>query len=285
MVELCVVVDRKLHPKSDDIEPVQWYILMTDHGVVKGTVQWLPKKGERLKLQGRWGTYKGSRQFEFDVAIPDIPVTSRDQLHYVCETTCGIGPSLEKAIYEQWGDDWIECTEPDVLPRLSGELYSTFRDRISEVLREKEKSEIIAWMLTCGATTNLAAAAWEKWKTATVGVVTNDCYRLAELENRGFNDVDKLIRFHFNITDGDPRRISAAISYTINKLCDDGSTVVEWERLYHEVAGLVGYQYQDVIIASVAEMFSSKRLIAFPSACMSTARDYNNELSIWSFVA
>ena len=52
-------VERILYPKADAFaEGLQFYILRTDLGVVKGKISHVPKQGERLNLEGQWQVSK-----------------------------------------------------------------------------------------------------------------------------------------------------------------------------------------------------------------------------------
>lgn len=283
MPTLNVTVNRVAYPPATS-DPDAWYILITDHGPCKGNMSWRPRESERLILDGEWSVYKGEREFAFKTARLDIPTESRDQLHYVCERTPGLGPAAEQLIWERAGAAWQEIAE-GVVPRLSGRVYAEFRVQL-EVLREKsEEVKTVAALMGKGATLKMACAAWEQWKAETLGVVTSDPYRLAELPGYGFRDVDTKIRTEYGIEDNDRRRIRAAVVYALRRLTDAGDTMVTWEKLYANAIGLLG-GYADMIADCTSELFGEGTLKAFSeSEGVSLAADWKAEKAIWDFVA
>lgn len=285
MEELAVVVEKIYFP-ADPNDPGQWYIIATDKGTVKGTIPWRPKINERLLLVGAFGAYQGRKEFKFTSAKPNIPVNPKDQLHYICERTAGLGPGMEKRIWEEWNENWIEDAEPGVIARFSGEVYKNFRGALNEFILEKEKSEAITWLISKGATMNMAVAAWGEWESQAVGIVQSDCYRLSELAHYGFIHVDTNIRQNFEINDSDERRIAAGVLYAMGKLTETGCTLATWQELFAESVKLLGAQFSNLIVDSVRNQFGSGALVAFETTHnIALNADYQAEKLIWEFVA
>lgn len=282
MPSLNIIVNRVAYPAAT-ADPDAWYILITDHGPCKGRMAWRPQENEQLILEGEWATYKGEREFAFKSARLDVPTESRDQLHYVCMRTSGLGAAAEQLIWEKAGVAWQEIKDGEV-PRLHGRVYTNFRLQM-EALREKsEEVKAIAALMAKGATSNMATAAWEMWKEETLGVVNADCYRLAELSGYGFKDVDREIRRNYGIVDDDKRRIRAAVVYSLRRLTDPGDTVVDWEQLFSQTIGLLG-GYADMISECTSELFQEGTLKAFEGIqSVSLATDWKAETAIWDFI-
>ena len=282
MPQLAVTVNRVAYPPAT-ADAESWYILITSHGPCKGRMAWRPAESEQLILEGEWAAYKGEREFAFKTARLDVPTDARDQLHYVCARTTGMGPAMEALIWEHAGPAWQEIAEGSV-PRLSGRVFAEFRVQL-ETLREKsEEARVVAALMGKGATMNMACKAWEAWKAETLGVVHADCYRLAELDGYGFRDVDTKIRRAYGIADDDRRRIRAAVIYSLRRLTDPGDTVAQWEALYAQTIGLLG-GYADLISECTAELFHEGTLKAFAeSAGVSLAADWKAETAIWEYV-
>jgi hypothetical protein len=245
---------------------------------------WRPQDGEALVLDGEWTTYKGEREFAFKQARLDVPTNPRDQLHYVCTRTPGLGPAAEALIWTHAGVAWQEIPDGAV-PRLNGRVYQEFRLQL-EALREKaEEAAVVATLMGKGATQAMAQAAWAQWKVETLGVVNADPYRLAELAGYGFRDVDNKIRQAYGIGDADKRRIRAAVIYSLRKLTDAGDTVVQWEALFAQTIGMLG-GYADLIGDCTADLFEEGTVKAFPkSEGVSLAGDWKAETAIWDYVA
>lgn len=281
-IELHVAVNTVLFPK--EAQESDWYIIGTNEGIVKGAMGWRPADGERLKLTGRWVTYKGEKQFKFSIATPDVPVHPRDQLRYVCERTRGVGPATEQAIWDAMGDNWRNVQSGDVPALDKGNKLANFQEMVMTINREADKSQAIAWLVGHGSTVNMAIAAWEQWNVSTIGVVQQDCYRLADLPHYGFIHIDREIRKYFDITDDDPRRIRAVVLYAIKQLTESGSTAIEWPMLAECAAKHAG-GFNTLIAEMVSKMFAEGALIGFPGTRrIALAEDFNNEKGIMEYV-
>lgn len=280
--ELKVSVERVLFPAETE-KNADWFILKTSQGICKGSMSWRPRQKERLKLVGKYGEYQGNREFKFVTAALDIPTDLRGMLHYVCEMASGVGTTMEQQIWDKYGEDWANIKENDI-PRLSGKIFDNFTTAIEFAEQDRFKGEVIASLLKAGCTMNMASAAYEKWQKSTMGVVSSNPYRLAELPNYGFNDVDDKIRHHFGIKDDDPKRIRAAIIYVLRQITNGGSTLVKWESLNTAcISKLSGFK--DLILLTVSSMFEEGTLKGFKgSRSVALAKDYDNESLIWNFI-
>lgn len=280
---LNVIVDKVLYPKEG--QDGDWFIIATEHGICKGNIAWRPAPGERLQLTGKQSTYQGKSEFKFSLAIPDVPVNPRDQLRYVIERTRGVGPATETVIWETLGDDWKSVKSGDVPQLDKGSKLAALQEMIATVEQEAEKSQAIAWLIGYGSTVNMAISAWEMWETSTIGVVQQDCYRLAELPHYGFVHVDQKVRIHFGIADDDPRRIRACVLYSLKQLTSSGSTAIEWPVLRNEaVKNARGFS--NLINEMVSEMFQDGALVGFiGTQRIALKQDYHNEQEIWNYVS
>lgn len=282
MQQISVTVIRVAYPPQTD-EPEAWYILVTNQCTCKGKMSWRPQENEQLLLEGEWSTYHGNKEFSFSTARLDVPSNPRDQLHYVCTRTSGIGQAMEELIWQHSGDDWQNIQELDV-PRLSGKTYANFQLQIESLIQKSEEARVVAALMGKGATVNMAVRAWETWEKETLGVVNADCYRLAELEGYSFRDVDGKIRKEYGIGDNDIRRIRAAVIYALRKLTDSGDTVVAWNDLYTQAIGMLG-GYDEEISQCTSELFENGTLKAFPnSEGVSLASDWKSENTIWEYI-
>ena len=267
----------------------KWYFFraVLDDGrtvICKGSMNWEPRVMETLSLIGEWVVYKGERQFQFQKAKLTLPVEERDQLHYVCERTNGIGKSIEEAIWNARGKDWrnLEFGEIKKLSRLA---YENFLEQISLFASDSEKAETLAWLENIGCTPAMAGAAFEKWGSDTTGIVNENCYRLAELPGFSFKQVDEKIRGFFDIKDDDPRRIESAILYIYDMECADGSTVADaWKHL-ERVKELLQNIGEKEICSAAAQMKKKGRIFVFcDTALISSANHYGKERIIWNYL-
>lgn len=283
MAELRIKVDRVLYP-PEGVEG-DWHIIATDKGPVKGKISWRPNKNEMLLLEGNYSTYQGRPEFKFTSARADVPIDARDQLRYVCEVTPGFGFAMESKIWEAWGEDWKEKAEPGIIKLLKGKKFDALLNSIDNLKLKRDESDAVAWMMSIGASVNMAQAAWDRWGKEAIGIVKSDCYRLAELPNYGFSHVDRSIRHTFNITDTDPRRIKAGVMYSIKQLTESGSTLVNWFILKDSIFHNLGQMSLAAVNECVRQMFAEQTLIPFErNKDVAIAKDYDNATIIWSYV-
>lgn len=279
MIQLKAKVERVLFPREG--QDGTWYILKTDAAVCKGTISWRPTVGEQIAMAGTWKEYKGEQEFQFKEIWHDLPNDSRAMLHYACELTKGIGPKTEEDIWEALGENWTQINY-DQVPKMKGALLNDFRETIAKLEMEKEKTDACTWLISFGATRRMAEAAWKEWDQKTIGAVKADCYRLAELPNYSFKDVDEKIRQRFGIEDADTRRVCAAINYYMKQLAD-GPTAVPWWALREKVLGAIALP-PTLVNQCVAEMFRDGSLHPFPATQHIALRaDYQNEKCIWDY--
>lgn len=260
-------VDRKNRAEG---QTKIWYILEAEFAggrgslTAKGDMIFRPAVGEYLKLNGVWAVYNGQREFKFSSAEVNMPVAERDMLRYACELTPGFGPATEEAVWELKGDDWRDIKAGDI-KGLTEQKVSALRETI-ETLRLKEaQHRSIAWLMSKGATPGMAVSAWGVWGADMVGIVTANCYRLAELPNFGFTSVDREVRHAFGIGDNDPRRIEAAIHYCMGLLTERGNTAVSWFELDAELAQRLPGVGKSLIIDIIHAMFADQRLYGMPA--------------------
>ncbi len=281
--KISIVVSGVIFPRT--AEESDWYVLDTDRGRISGNMSWRPEPGERLIVEGQWGAYRGQRTFKFKAAMYDVPKAPKAKLSYVCERASGVGYALQTQIWDRWGVDWETAFEEGALPRFKGRVFDHFSETLDAVNTEGMQSETMAWLMDKGATMAMSSAAWNEWEKETIGVVQSNCFRLAELPNFGFKNVDGSIRHQFGIEDGDTRRIAAGVIYALKQLTSNGSTAIPWQQLQVESVKLLGGVYRDMIADVVKDMFEDGSLRGFKaSQNIALGTDFFNERDIWQYV-
>lgn len=288
-MQLLITMEKMLSAKPDR----KWYFFRGSMGgngtpetsvICKGSMGWEPKVMETLSLTGEWVVYKGERQFQFQRARLTLPLDARSQLHYVCQRTAGIGPAMEQAIWDSRGAEWRKLRRGEV-KKLRDESFDDFQRQIKNLESNKEKAEIIGFLEDKGCSSNMAEDAYAAWGSDTAGVVSADCYRLAELPGYSFRTVDENIRRNFGIEDEDPRRIKSAISYVLRQETEDGSTAVNCWRHLAACQKLLVNIGDEFIIQCVREMKEEGSLFIFTGQNMMALKgDYRNEQMIYEFV-
>ena len=254
---LNVTIKRILYPKHEfDSDEEVWYILLTDKGVAKGKIYFRPKERQKLILDGAYSVYKGEKQFCFQSCSTDAPVDSKSYLFYACELTPGLGEKTAEKIWDELGEYWTERLSEC----LKGKKLVALQEVIQLLENDKNKTKVVTFLKNIGSTTNMALSAWDKWKEKTIGIVQNNCYRLADLPHYGFTNIDSKIRKFFDIGDEDERRTEAAVLYSMKTIAN-GSTLVSWEDL--KLCILQNGISVDLAAKQTSKMFKENNLIGF----------------------
>ena len=250
----------------------------------KGIVEFEPKHGDLLELEGEWkksqyaGTM-GKNEFCFKSAMLHIPSDPRALLHYACTLTKGIGPIKETEIWERYGDKWEEIETLD-MPGISESTAWNWTETRRRLKEHADQTQAITLLLSKGCTLNMANAAWSMWAQETVGTVTENCYRLADLPHYGFVDVDESIRVAFGIPDNDQRRVEAAILYVIGQMTNQGDTVADWAEVTAKVSALI-VGAKAMMDAAVKVLIDRGMIVVLQGDKLAIAGDAAAETACW----
>jgi exodeoxyribonuclease V alpha subunit len=278
---LRATVERVCFPKEG--AEGDWYIIETNMGTVKGKMRWRPEVGELLAMEGKWGEFRGQKEFNFKEGWHDLPDNPRDMLHYACDRTKGVGQSMEQAIWEIKKCEWASVKSGEI-PRMTDEILSRFQDTVSMLKVEHEKATAVSWLMSMGATRNMGESAFEQFREGTIGVVQNNPYRLADVPHYSFKYVDENMRRRFGIGDHDERRVRSAIVYFMRQLCES-STVTPWFMLRNKVINSTSLPVH-LVSDCVAKLMQEGAIKPFTGTQMlSLAKDFQDEMTIYNFAA
>ncbi len=288
-MEIIVTMERMLKAKPES----KWYFfrgVMGGDGVsestiiCKGCMGWEPQEMETLSLSGSFVEYKGERQFQFKHAKLTLPLDQRGMLHYVCQRTNGIGPATEEQIWNMYGEGWRHLQMGEIR-KMSPITYANFQEEIEKFDNNKEHAEVISWLEDHGCSNAMAEAAYDRWKNEAPGIVTANCYRLAELPGFSFRTVDENVRGFFCIADDDPRRLKSGIEYAMLQEMEDGSTSVDCWRHLTACQKLLSNIGDDLLIRNVKELKETGEIYIFPEQnMMSLKKDYAHEKMVFDWI-
>lgn len=289
-MQIIVTVERMLCARPDS----RWYFFKATMGgdgapettiVCKGSMAWQPGEMETLALIGDWCVYKGERQFQFKTAKLTLPLDPRGQLHYVCHRAHGVGPAMEEAIWNYAGINWRKLKFGEIR-KMTAAAFRSFTEQTALFDANTEKAEIISFLENKGCSEAMAAAAFETWGKDAAGVVSNNCFRLAELPGFSFRVVDENVRRNFDIADDDPRRISAGIEYAVEIETADGSTALDCWRHFAACQKLLPNIGDQLIVDTVQQMKKAERLYIYSSCgMMATRKSHANERIIADYIS
>lgn len=217
-----------------------WTIAKTNKGITKGVIPWEPAEGDLLEMEGTWkrSDFNGDNEFAFFACRLTIPEDSKSLLYYAVSLTKGLGDSAFEKIWEQYGDQW-QTALPLNVKGISKSVDFHWQETLKNIKDKQAQTDTISFLISHGASLNMANLAWDKWKENTYSVVTKNCYALADLPNYGFRAVDEGIRQNFGIADNDQRRIDSALMYAVNQKLDGGDTLVNYPELVEEFQKII----------------------------------------------
>ena len=261
------------------------FYILSVRGVVNTTAKGIcasrPAKDEEYTFWGRWTTWNGTRQFQFARAEIHLPVDEQSMLLYACKLTNGLGDKMAEQIWDARHEDWRNVTDGEI----RGLTYAKvllLRESIKRIALRKEEAQAIGWLISLGASTNLATLAFQAYEGNTVSVVKKNCYELANLPNYGFADIDGKVRIALGIANDDPRRLRACIVYVMQQLSANGDTLISADWLLQEATTKLGNR--QLAFEGINSLIATSDLVAFEhEQALSLRRVYNAELKILDY--
>ncbi|HEY5140037.1 MAG TPA: helix-hairpin-helix domain-containing protein, partial [Methylococcales bacterium] len=233
---ITVKIEKIQYSKPD----TKWRILKTDAGKATGVISFDVKDGDMVQLSGEWkiSNFDGANEFVFKLALMAVPEDSRALLHYAIEITKGLGGTAESRIWGKYGEEWPQSDLSEV-HSLTDAARFNWITTLERLKSQKEQTQAISFLLAKGCTLNMSTVAWNRWGVKTVSTVQGNCYELTELPYYGFVVVDEKIRPQFGILDADPRRIEAAILYSMQNLTESSGSLIARDPLESELMKII----------------------------------------------
>ena len=182
--------------------------------------------GESLRLTGRWTSHpRYGRQFEVWSYTTVLPATIQGIQRYLGSGLIkGIGPKMAERIVAHFGTDTLEVIEktPERLVEVPG-LGPKRQKMIADAWEEQKIiKEVMVFLQGVGVSTSIAVRIFKQYGEASISVVRNQPYRLAEdVWGIGFKTADTIAQA-VGIPHDSPDRVKAGLRYTLSQAADDG---------------------------------------------------------------
>ena len=221
------------------------------------------KVGQKLSLVGeyikdpKWG-------YQFQGAVAKISYNNPASIKKLLESGFikGIGPALAARITDKFGDDvkdiiefhWMKLAE---VPGIS----VTKAEEIHKAFTKSNKYFDIVSIFNGDVTMKQVLAIYEAFPENAVEIIKKNPYKLLKIDGFGFKKVDLLAR-KSGIPNDDPRRVSAAIVYTMKLISDEGHCYYDIDLLGSKVQEMVEKidVPDEMFIDCVSKLISSKEL-------------------------
>lgn len=220
--------------------------------------------GESLRLEGRWGSHpQYGRQFHVENYTTVLPATVQGVRRYLGSGLIkGIGPRMAERIVDHFGSDALEVIEetPDRLVEVPN--LGPKRSRMIAEAWEEQKAikEVMVFLQSLNISTSLAVRIYKKFGDASISVVRNEPYRLAnDVWGIGFKTADTIAQAA-GIPHDSPERVKAGIQFTLSESTGDGHCYLPEEDLISAALQILGVE-TGLVIDCLATLVTEEGVI------------------------
>ncbi|HHY39360.1 MAG TPA: ATP-dependent RecD-like DNA helicase [Clostridia bacterium] len=199
--------------------------------------------GESLKLEGVWTRHPiYGEQFKVERSYVSPPTSPHGLERYLSSGIIkGVGPATAARLVKEFGVSVLDVieNEPDKLTCVPG-IGQEKAARIHKALKDlKNINRIMAFLQGYDLGIGLASRIYRHYGDATVEVIRENPYRLAEeVYGFGFKLADRLA-LKMGIEPTSPKRVRAAVIFALKQLAEQGHTYAPDPLLYEKVRAMV----------------------------------------------
>lgn len=189
-----------------------------------GTLADMVQVGTEVTCTGKMEKSPYGQQLKCETIVPAAPDVSTDAgVLKLLQRLPGIGPKKAMMAVQKFGHDqaWkLALTDPEkigVVPSCAGIAIE-----IAETLLESYDATV--YLLGIGLTDHQAAVIYRIYGKQTIKVVSEDPYRLTEIDGFGFLTVDK-IALKAGVSVGNDARVKACILFVLDDSASNGGNI------------------------------------------------------------
>ncbi len=191
--------------------------------------------GENLELQGWWKSHSTyGQQFQVQSYKVLLPATITGLQKYLGSGLIkGIGPKTSARIVDYFGLNTLDILESSPIRLV--EVPTLGRKRAEMIVKawseQKAIKEVMVFLQGQGISTGLAVRIYKTYGDASISVVKNEPYKLAdEVFGVGFKTADK-IAASLGIAKDSPERLKSGLKFTLSEASDEGHVFLPREEL------------------------------------------------------
>ncbi len=222
------------------------------------------KPGETLAMQGEWTTHpRFGRQFKIASYETIIPATLHGIEKYLGSgLISGIGPVMAKRIVDAFGTDTLDIIENNV-DRLA-EIEGIGQARVEMIGQawesQKEVRDVMLFLQAHDVSTGYATKIYKKYGKASIQVVKENPYKLAEdIFGIGFVIADRIAE-KIGIDKQSARRIEAGLLYVMQQVSDEGHVFYPYEPLVEKCREVLGVE-RDHVVQAISRANLAKQIV------------------------
>lgn len=184
------------------------------------------EEGLEYDFQGKWDTHpQYGQQFRAFSHHSRPPRTIRGMIAYLSSgLIAGIGPKMAKRIVDRFGDKTFDVisAEPQRLLEVPGIAEVKKEQLVRSFNEHKNLQEVVTYLTGLGLSANMAVRLYREYGDETIGVITNNPYRLTrDVFGIGFRRADEIARAS-GVDPSSAQRLRAAISFTLQQAAERG---------------------------------------------------------------
>ncbi len=185
-----------------------------------------PTPGEVLKMRGEWTNHpKFGEQFKVVEYKSLVPASVQGIQKYLGSGLIkGIGPVMAKRIVKAFGKDTLDVIEEELEKLI--EVEGIGKKRIEMIRKawddQKEIRQVMIFLQEHGVSSGYATKIFKQYGNASIKVVTENPYRLAQdIWGIGFVTADGIAE-KLGFSKDSELRVQAGVLYVLQQLSDDG---------------------------------------------------------------
>ncbi len=220
--------------------------------------------GEVMKLQGQWNRHpKYGEQFKVESYETVLPATVKGIERYLGSGMIkGIGPVMAKRLVSKFREETLNVIDnhTERLYEVSGIGEKRVKMITEAWVEQKEVRDVMIFLQGSGVSPTYAAKIYKQYGNNSVGVVTENPYRLAtDIFGIGFITADKIAE-KLGMDKNAPARIEAGILYVLNQLADEGHVYYPYNPLITKCTEILAVD-EAVIPAALSRLVEEKRVV------------------------
>ncbi|HZJ82424.1 MAG TPA: helix-hairpin-helix domain-containing protein, partial [Clostridia bacterium] len=205
-------------------------------------------EGERVKVTGQWAVHPDyGEQLKIENYQSAAPTSQESLERYLASGLIkGVGASTAQKLVEHFGMDTLDIIQmnPNRLTEVSGIGPARAETIAASFDEQKEVREVMLFLQTYGISTNFAVKIYKIYGEATIEVIKENPYRMAQdITGVGFKTADKIAR-NMGVEFDSPYRVMACTRYVLSRGANNGHTYLPREELIKKACQLLGVDSQ-----------------------------------------
>jgi len=223
-----------------------------------------PAPGESIKMRGEWSRHpEFGEQFKVHHYTTTVPATIYGIRKYLGSGMFkGIGPEMAKRIICRFGTQTLDIITHH--PKQLAEVAGIGPKRIEMINNgwrdQREIRDVMIFLQSHGVGTGYSARIFKQYGQASIRVVRENPYRLAEdISGIGFTTADKIAQ-KLGFNKNSAFRARAGIIYVLNRMAEEGHAYCPYQLLLSKSGELLRVKHH-IVADAINHVCSEKKIV------------------------